>query len=75
MVRKMNHETHEMHEMISYGSSLVGLPCWIGGVAAASVEGVVVNKNQIFQNYHPALAKPRTPPKQGGEFLIPTPIR
>jgi hypothetical protein len=42
-------------------------PC-LGGVAAASADGVVVKIDQIFLNYHPASQSLGTPPKQGGEF-------
>jgi len=45
-------------------------PC-LGGVAAASADGVVVKKNQISLNYHPASQSLGTPPKQGGEFCEP----
>ena len=39
--------------------------------AAVSADGVVVKKNQILLNYHPASQSLGTPPKQGGEFSCP----
>ena len=44
-------------------------PC-LGGVDAASADGVVVKKNQILSDYHPASQSLGTPPKQGGEFAV-----
>jgi hypothetical protein len=46
------------------------LPSWIGGVSAASADGVVEKKNQIFADPPPRLAKPRHPSYPGGEPFV-----
>jgi len=43
-------------------------------VAAASADGVVVQRNLILLNYHPASQSLGTPPKQGGEFCVSSPV-
>jgi len=46
------------------------LPSWIGGVAAASADGVVDQKNQILFTHHPASQSLGTPPIQEGSFFL-----
>jgi len=45
------------------------LPSWIGGVAAASADGVV-DKNLIRPVHHPASQSLGTPPIQEGSFYF-----